>query len=369
LNAIRIDIARPSLEGNELRYVSECIETGWVSSAGRFVTLFEQMFADFTGTTHGVAVTSGTAALHVALTALGIGPGMEVIVPALTFVAPANAVLYAGATPVIVDVDPATWTLSPAAVAAAITSRTRAIVAVHLYGQPCEMDAIRAIARTHDLFVIEDAAEAHGATHRGRPVGGMGNVGCFSFYGNKAVTTGEGGICVTDDPQLASRMRLLRDHGMTPGRRYWHDVVGFNYRMTNLQAAVGVAQMERIGSLLEKRSQVAAAYRDRLASIPGLTVPADMPWSQRVCWLYTILIDQPEFGADRDTVIQAMATAGIETRPMFHPVNILPPYRHSPPCPVAERLSPAGVSLPSHPSLGLDEIQQVCDALVACSGR
>ena len=256
----RIPVAEPALGQEELDNVVAAMKSGWISSLGAFIPEFERDFAAFSGAAHGVAVANGTVALHLALLAAGIGPGDEVLMPSLTFVATASAARYCGGVPVFVDSDPATWQLDPAALEAAVTPRAKAVIAVHLYGHPCDMDAIRAIAARHGLTVIEDAAEAHGARYRGRPVGALGAIGCFSFYGNKIITTGEGGMCLTDDPAVAEHLRLLRDHGMDPKRPYWHDIVGYNYRMTNLQAAVGVAQVKKIGGFIAKKREMAAWY-------------------------------------------------------------------------------------------------------------
>ncbi|HHY55465.1 MAG TPA: DegT/DnrJ/EryC1/StrS family aminotransferase, partial [Chloroflexi bacterium] len=266
-----IPVYTPLLNGREEKYLLDAVRSGWISSLGAYVTRFEEAFARFCGVRHAISVSNGTVAIHLALHALGIGPGDEVIVPSLTFVATANAVHYTGATPVFADVDPVTWCLDPADVRRRLTSRTRAVIPVHLYGHPAPMPDLQALAAEHDLLVIEDAAEAHGAAIVGRRVGGWGRIGAFSFYANKIITTGEGGMLTTDDDALAARCRMLRDHAMPPQRRYWHDEVGFNYRMTNLQAAVGVAQMERIDSFIRRKREIAARYREELADIPGIT--------------------------------------------------------------------------------------------------
>ena len=245
-----IPIAEPLLEEEELNNVMEAVKSGWISSKGKFIPEFEENFARYCGVKHSVATSNGTVALHLALATLGIKEGDEVIVPTLTFIATANAVRYTGAKPVFVDSNPDYWCIDPEKIEGAITPKTRAIIPVHLYGHPCDMEAIMAVAKKHDLYVIEDAAEAHGAEHKGRKVGSFGDIACFSFYGNKIITTGEGGMCLTDDEILAERMRILRDHGMNPGKRYWHDIVGFNYRMTNMQAAIGVAQLEKIDRVI-----------------------------------------------------------------------------------------------------------------------
>ena len=285
-----IPVAAPTLGGNERAYVLECLDSTWISSSGRFLDAFEADFARFCGVSHAVAVNNGTTALHLALTALGIGPGDEVIVPNLTYIASANAVTYCGAKPVFVDCEPLTLNLDPDCIEARITPRTRAIMPVHLYGHPADMDRIIRLAARHDLHVVEDAAEAHGATYRGRPVGSFGACATFSFYGNKIITTGEGGMVVTDDSALAARLRLYRGQGLDPQRRYIHPVVGFNYRMTNIAAAIGLAQLERINTILAARRQVAAWYAERLAGIEGLRLLGSQPWAAPVPWLVTVLL-------------------------------------------------------------------------------
>jgi perosamine synthetase len=359
----RLPVAEPSLSGNELLYVSECVLTGWISSAGAFVGKFERMFAEFCGVRYAVATSNGTTALHLTLLALDIGAGDEVIVPSLTFIATANAVAYVGAQPVLVDSEPETWNMDPARIEEAITPRTRAILAVHLYGHPADMGAIMEIAARHGLAVIEDAAEAHGARFQGRVVGGIGDLGAFSFYGNKIVTTGEGGMVVTNRPELAEKVRVLRDHGMSAERRYWHPVLGFNYRMTNLQAAIGVAQMEKIESILAAKARVSRCYDENLRGIPGLTLPPRVTWAENVFWLYTVLIDFGVLGVTREAVQEALQIDGVETRPVFVPIHRQPLYDRGECLPVAERLSSLGLSLPSSPSMSEAEVRRVADSL------
>jgi perosamine synthetase len=359
----RLPVAEPSLGERELLYVTECVLSGWVSSAGAFVDRFEHAFADFCGTRHAVACANGTAALHLALAGLGIGSGDEVIVPTLTFVATANAVAYTGARPVLVDSEPRTWAIDPALVEAAITPRTKAIVVVHLYGHPADLDPILDVAARHGLPVVEDAAEAHGARYRDRVVGGLGTVGAFSFYGNKIVTTGEGGMLVTDDDALAERLRLLRAHGMAPDRRYWHPVLGFNYRLTNLQAALGVAQMERVEELIASKRRIAAQYTAGLRDVPGLTLPPEEPWATSVYWLYSVLVDEDAFGLGRDELMAVLAEEGVETRPVFVPLHRQPLYDTGARLPVAERIAATGLSLPSAVGLGEEQVRRVTEAV------
>lgn len=361
----RIPVSSPSFVGNEREYVLDCMDSGWVSSAGKYVDLFEAAFAEFCGVRHAVACCNGTAALHVSLLALGVGPGDEVIVPTLTFVATANAVTYCGARPVFVDSEPETWNLDPAHVASKITSRTKGIVAVHLYGHPAEVDGLRALASRHGLFLLEDAAEAHGALYRGRRVGSLGDLAAFSFYGNKIIATGEGGMVVTDDDALAARVRLLRGQGMDAERRYWFPVVGYNYRMMNLPAAIGLAQLECAGWHTARRREVAAAYKRLLGDVQGLGWQAERAWARHAYWMFTVLLS--DGAADvRDRLMARLEAEGIETRPVFYPLHTLPPYREAArgeEFPVAEALSRRGVSLPTWAGLSHDDQSYVCERL------
>jgi len=357
----RVPIVEPLLDGNELEYVRECVETGWISSQGRFVARFEQAVSEYHGGCPALAVSNGTVALHLALVALGIGPGDEVIVPTLTFAASASVILHAGATPVFVDVDPVTWTMSADVVAAAITPRTRAIMAVHLYGQPCEIGRLRGLADASGLMLIEDAAEAFGALSGGRLTGTFGDAAGFSFFGNKTLTTGEGGIVLFRDPAVAARARVLRDHGMAPDRRYWHLEAGFNYRLTNLQAAIGVAQMERVVSILARKRALAQRYDAALVGIPALSLPARVADTDPVCWLYTLALTS-EARLSRDELASRLLQNGIETRPVFHPLHHMPPFApfaRGAEFPVADRISAAGFSLPSAVTLQPDDIDAV----------
>ncbi|MEM4522680.1 MAG: DegT/DnrJ/EryC1/StrS aminotransferase family protein, partial [Nitrososphaeria archaeon] len=255
-------VAEPEIGDEELKNVIEAVKSGWVSSKGRFIDEFESSFAKYVGVKYGIATSNGTAALHLALAGLNIGSDDEVIVPDLTFAATINAVLYTRAKPVIVDINPEYWCIDPTKLEKAITSKTKAIILVHLYGHPCDMEPIMEIAEQHNLYVIEDVAEAHGAEYKGRKVGSFGHISCFSFYGNKVITTGEGGMCLTNDREIAERIKILRDHGMSPEKRYWHDVIGFNYRMTNLQAALGLAQLGKIERFIEKKREIAKKYEE-----------------------------------------------------------------------------------------------------------
>jgi perosamine synthetase len=342
--------------------VLDCLDSGWISSIGEYVDRFESLFARFCGADHAIATANGTVALHLALAALDLGPGDEVLVPGLTFVATANAVTYTGATPVLVDVDRVTWTIDPEDAARKITARTRAIIPVHLYGHPANLDALRALATRHDLRVVEDAAQAHGARYNGARVGALGDVGTFSFYGNKVLTTGEGGMVVTNDQAIARRARLLRGQALDPDRRYYHAEVGFNYRLTNLQAAIGCAQLEHADAILRRRAELAAAYDARLADVPGLGFQPVAPWATPICWMYSVVIDETTFGMTRDEVADALRARGIETRPFFVPLHDLPPYRTTP-LPVSAALGRSGINLPSGNTLAATDIDLVCAAL------
>lgn len=366
-----IPVAAPLLAGNEKAYVLDCIESSWISSCGKYVERFERTFADFCGVRYAVSCSSGTAALHVALLALGVGPGDEVIVPTLTFVATANAVTYCGARPRFVDIEPDTWTLDPNLVEAKITPRTKAILPVHLYGHVANMDAITEIARRHNLFVVEDAAEAHGAEFRGRRIGSLNDAAAFSFYGNKIITCGEGGMVVTDSERLARCAAQLRGQGVDSKKRYWFPIIGYNYRMPNLTAAVGLAQLERIDCHLNLRREVASWYRDSLRDVPGIEWQAPKDGRRNVDWLFTITLNEP-IRVTRDDVIDRLSRRGVETRPVFYPMHTLPPYREmgqeDGDFPVADRVARSGLSLPTWAGLQREDVVYVCEALRECIG-
>jgi len=367
---IEYPVAEPDIGPLELQYVTEAVRSGWVSSLGEFIGRFEKGMANLCDAKHVVTVCNGTVALHLTLKGLGIGSGDEVIVPSLTFVATAAAVLHAGATPVFVDSEPRTYCLEPLAVKAAMTARTKAIIVVHLYGHPANMDAILEIAAGR-CAVIEDAAEAHGALYRGRRVGSIGRVGTFSFYANKLITTGEGGCVVTNDEELASRFRFLKDHAMDRHRRYWHPEVGYNYRMTNLQAALGVAQIERFDQIVRRRRALIDAYRDALWDLPVVVNPAE-EWAEPAPWLANMLLPP---GKKASVVAQRLRQIGIDTRPFFVPLNQMPPYRSyrcvddsgRPGCPISADLHERGIILPTVPSMPVEPLlDRVSQAVKAC---
>lgn len=360
-----IPVAKPSLGEEELKNVIEAVKDGWISSKGKFIEEFEKKFAEYCGVKYGIATSNGTAALHLALTTLGIKKGDEVIVPDLTFVATANTVIYCNAKPVFVDSDPEYWCIDPKKIEEKITKRTKAIIPVHLYGHPCDMDAILDIAEDHNLYIVEDAAEAHGAEYKGKKVGSFGVISCFSFYGNKIITTGEGGICLTNNRKLAEKMRTLRDHGMDSQRRYWYDVIGFNYRMTNLQAAVGVAQLERLDEFIGEKREIARWYKKELKELEEkelIKLHPEMYWAKCVYWMYCILI-KDKFGIHRDNLIDRLEKKRIETRPFFYPVHIMPPYKNNERFPVAEEMSRKGINLPSGVGLAKEDIRKVVNAI------
>lgn len=365
----RISVAEPKLAGNERKYVLDCLDTNWISSNGKYIGAFEEAFASFCGVKHAVAANNGTTALHLALVALGLEPGDEVIIPTVTYIATANAVRYCGATPVLVDVCVDTMNIDPKAIEAKITPRTKGIIPVHLYGHPADMTPISAIARKHGLWVLEDAAEAHGAEVDGKRVGGLGECATFSFFGNKIVTTGEGGMVTTDDDELATKLRLYRGQGVDPTRRYWFPVIGYNYRMTNIQAAIGLAQMETIEAALEDRKALAKMYDEALAPLKDLLVlPETQAGMRHVYWMYTVFLRQGD-EARRNAVMQALDEAGVETRPVFYPMHVLPPYKEDTVYPVADEWAQRGMNLPTHQFLTQSDIDRVATSLSKALAR
>ena len=372
-----IPLSVPALLGNEWAYVKECLDTGWVSSVGAFVTRFEQSIARYTGAGHAVAVTSGTAALHIALQVAGVEPGDAVLTSTLSFIAPANAIRYCGAEPIFVDADPQSWQMDArkledflrtqcvgrdgACYHAATGCRVRAILPVHILGLACEMDELQRIADDYHLIMVEDAAEGIGVRYRGRHVGTFGRLGILSFNGNKLLTCGGGGMVLTDDATLARRVRYLTTQAKDDEMEYIHHEVGYNYRLTNVQAAIGLAQLEQLDGLLARKRAIAAAYHAALQQMPGLTpmpVPAQI---EAAFWLYTVLLPAGVDVATRQSLLRALRAKGIEARPLWHPLHALPPYRDAPTTPVdwAMRCYERAISLPSSPGL-TDEQQGRC---------
>ncbi len=387
-----IPVNEPLLAKNTLSYVSDCITSGWISSAGTYIQKFETAFAAYLGVKHAVTTTSGTTALHLALAAAGIGAGDEVIIPDLTMIAVPYAVVYTGAKPVLVDVDRAMFNLDPDRLGeflgracrydrekkALINTRTgglvRAVLPVHLYGHPCPMKEILILAREYGLLVIEDAAEAHGALYypgrektTGLKAGAIGDIGCFSFYANKIVTTGEGGMVVTNDDKVAEQARRLKDLAHSPRKRFLHTDLAFNYRMTNVQAAIGLAQLEEIETSIAIKQRMAAAYKKNLAGIPGLILPEEKPWARNVYWMYAVLIEK-KFGLSRDEVMERLHEAGVDTRSFFIPVHEQPVFAKDNAYrglsfPVSKVLSKKGFYLPSGLALTTTQIDEVCRAV------
>lgn len=373
----RVPINEPLLAGRELEYVRECIETGWISSAGRFIDEFERAWASYCGRRHGVAVSNGSVALHAAVAALDLQPGDEVVMPTFTIISCATAVLATGAVPVLVDADATTWCMDVAQVEARLSDRTRAIMPVHTYGHPVDLDPILEVAARHGLAVIEDAAEAHGAEYlrardtplqRWQKCGGFGELSCFSFYANKIVTTGEGGMVLTDDDSLADRLRSLRNLCFDPQRRFVHESLGFNYRLTNLQAAVGLAQVERVDEAVRRKREVAARYTDRLRHIDALSLPVEEPWARNVYWMYGVVV--AEDSGDARSVADGLARQGVETRPFFVGMHEQPALQRlglfeGESYPVAERLARQGLYVPSGTALTDADVDRVCAAMEA----
>lgn len=353
-------VYRPQIGEIEKRYVNECLDSTWVSSKGKFIAQFEDEFSRYLGIRHAASVCNGTVALHVALVALGIGAEDEVLVPTLTYIASVNAIAYTGATPVFVEAQADHWQMDPNDVEARITPRTRAIMVVHLYGHPCDMHALRSIADRHRLLLIEDCAEAIGAAFDGAKVGTLGDVACFSFFGNKTITTGEGGMVVTNDVALDREVRRLKGQGLADQREYWHDRIGFNYRMTNICAAIGVAQMQKIDAIVERKQALAETYMQVLDDCPVEIHPAIGP-VRHSYWMVSILVPQAN---QRDTLRQYLAEKGIETRPLFYPIHTLPIYPGQPgDFPVAEDIAARGLNLPSYPDLRDAEVLEIGNAV------
>ncbi|MEO0596677.1 MAG: aminotransferase class I/II-fold pyridoxal phosphate-dependent enzyme [Chloroflexota bacterium] len=361
----RLPVMEPALGGNELKYVMDCVTSGWISSKGDYVTRFEEAFCEYLGVEYALSTSSGTTALHLGLVAMGLEVGDEVIVPDLTFGASANVVVHCGATPVFVDVDRETWTLDPEQVAAKITPKTRAIMPVHLYGHPADMQPLQELADAHDLFIIEDAAEALGAKYKDQFVGSIGSVSAFSFFANKIITTGEGGMVTTNEPEIYEKMVVMRAHGMEANKRYWHHYAGYNYRMTNLQAAIGLAQMEQIDKFLAYRKNVIERYNTILIDVPGITLPPQTDWATNIFWLYRIIIEDSA-PISRDDLIIKLSDYGIETRPFFYPLHMQPaynPYSDGTKFPNSVYLGEHGLSLPTANDIKLDHVDLVANTI------
>jgi len=374
-----IALCVPEIRGNEWRYVKECLDTGWVSSAGSFVTRFEEMVAAYVGTRFAVATVNGTAALHVALLAAGVEPEDEVLVSTLTFIAPANAIRYAGAHPVFVDADLQTWQMDVSRIAdflelqcrykdrrltnSSTGRRVRAIMPVHILGHPVDMDPLRAIAEKYELRIIEDATESLGAAYKGRRAGHLGNIACFSFNGNKIITTGGGGMVVTDDEIIANRIRHLTTQAKKDPIEYIHDEVGFNYRLTNIQAAVGCAQMELLDEYVAAKRRIAAAYDRNLDGVPGISALREPNYAFSTFWMYTVLVEPAAAGRDSRELMRTLAASGIQSRPLWQPLHRSKAHSGSYVLggEIAEKINAKALSLPSSVGLSLDSVDTVSE--------
>jgi perosamine synthetase len=349
----KIPVYQAALVGNEKRYVNECLDTTWISSKGRFVSLFEDRFAAYLRVGHATAANNGTTALHLALHTLGIGAGNEVIVPTLTYVASVNAIAYVGATPVFADVDPDTWNIDVGLIESKITPRTKAILVVHLYGAVCAMDELLALCKKRKLLLIEDVAEAFGSQYRGKYAGSFGDIATFSFYGNKTITTGEGGMVVSNDGETIARAAYLKSQAASRVREYWHGEMGFNYRMTNICAAIGLAQLERADDIIKAKRTLASWYREELEGT-GLTIQPELPETVHTYWMVSVLAKNATL---RGQVRRALSAKGVETRPLFFPVHTMPQFKTDEVFPVAEDLSGRGINLPSFPALTREQVR------------
>lgn len=356
----QIPVYAPNLSGNEKKYVMECLESTWISSKGRFISEFEQSFSRYTNVKYSASVCNGTVALHLALLALGVGPGDEVIVPTLTYIASVNAITYTGAVPIFVDSLRDTWQMDPDDVKRKLSPRTKAIMAVHLYGHPCDMEVLVNISKGQGIFLLEDCAEAFGSYYQDRHVGSFGDIATYSFFGNKAITTGEGGMVVTNDKTLYERCLHLKGQGLAAHREYWHDVVGYNYRMTNICAAIGLAQLERADEFLVRKKKVAQMYCHGFQGLP-VEVHGEYGHVKHSYWMVSLLVDE---AAKREALRQHLRASGIETRPLFYPIHTMPMYsqrfqRH----PVAEDIAWRGINLPSWPGLKNQQIEVIIEAV------
>ncbi len=356
-----IPISQPNITQKEIDYVTDAVKSGWVSSLGEYINKFEDGFAKFCDTKYALTASNGTTALHLVLASLGIGKDDEVIVPDLTFIATANAVNYTGAQVILVDVDEDTLCISPNAIKKAITDKTKAIIPVHLYGHPANMDEINKIAKEYNLFVIEDAAEAHGAEINGKKVGSMSTAAIFSFYGNKIMTSGEGGMITTDDEELYKKMAYLRDHGMSKEKRYWHTEVAYNYRMTNLQAALGVAQLERIDELLAKKQDIFAWYKDGLKEIPNIKLNSQRDGYKNVYWMVCLELNNFD-ESQRDQFIIKLKEKNIDSRPYFYPISDMPVY-YKANTPITHKVYQKGINLPSYFDIRKEDVDTVCNTI------
>lgn len=363
-----IPISTPRIGEEEKKYVLDALEKGEISgTSGGYIPRFEKEFSSYIGCEYGIATTNGTTALHLALASLGIRKGDEVLVSTFTNMAPCFAILYCGATPVPIDIEEDTWNMNPALLEASITPKTKAILVVHIYGHPADMDPILKIAKKHNLFVIEDAAEAHGAEYKGKKVGSLGDAGCFSFYANKIITSGEGGMVVTNNKEIAEKARSLGSLAYGKENRFMHEGIGFNYRMTNLQAALGCAQMKSIDKAIEKKRQIANWYKEELKDMPEIQLPVEKEYAKNVYWMFHIVL-KGAWGNRRNELMEYLKKEGIETRESFVPYNmqkilIEKGMTKEGGCPIANAIGRSGLYLPSGPNLEYDEVRYVASSL------
>lgn len=365
-----IPVCEPLLNGNELKYVDDAVRTGWISSSGDYVNKFESKFAEYVQSKYGIAVCNGTVALHLALVALGIGKNDEVIIPSFTMIATAFAVCYTGATPVFVDADKETWNIDVTKIEEKITKNTKAIIPVHIFGNPCNMDEISKIAKKYNLFVIEDAAEAHGAEYNGKKIGSFSDIACFSFFANKNLTTGEGGMCITNNEEYNKLCRYYKNmcFPLDGTRNYMHENIGFNYRMSNIHAAIGLAQVEKADEYRKLRIRNAQLYKKYLENCEGIIFQRDTPNSLNVNWMNTIIIDDKKYGHTKDELILYLKSNGIDTRLLFKSMNRQPSLRKfgcdcSGAYPITDWLSDNGFYLPSGSNLSEEEISKICSLI------
>ncbi|MHA8057423.1 DegT/DnrJ/EryC1/StrS family aminotransferase [Aquirufa nivalisilvae] len=354
-----IPVYQPRLLGNEKKYVNECLDSTWISSKGSFVERFEKDFSEYIQVPYSTTVSNGTVALHLALLALGVGQGDEVIVPTLTYIASVNAIAMVGAIPVFVDSLPDTWNIDPSKIEEKISTKTKAVMVVHLYGAPCDMDPIKDICKEHRLFLIEDAAEAFGSKYKGKYVGGFGDISTFSFFGNKTITTGEGGMVVTHNKILHERSAYLKSQAVSSQKEYWHDEIGYNFRMTNICAAIGVAQLEMADSVINKKCQISEWYKNYLKDLP-VSFQNDLKDSLNTNWMVSILAENEEH---RDGIRTYLKEHNIETRPLFYPAHIMPTFKSEESFPVADFISKRGLNLPSFPDLSKKDVEYVCSII------
>ena len=364
---MKYSVYQPSLTGNEKKYVNECLDTTWISSKGKFISEFEHKFADYIGIKYATGTCNGTVPIHIALLALGIGAGDEVIVPSFTYIASANPIVICGAVPVFADSLPDTLQVDPQDIERKITPKTKAIMVAHLYGHPADMDRILSIAKKHNLFVIEDTAEAFGAKYKGRYVGTFGDISTFSFFGNKTITCGEGGMAVTNNPDLYEKLTHLKGQGLAKNREYWHDIIGFNYRITNIAAAIGLAQLEQADKFIAQKRQAADWYYEELKDIPGLKMLRENGDVINSYWMITFVCETSE---KRDGLRNYMKEQGIETRPTFYPIHTMPMYKQMGyKLPVAEDIALRGMNVPSYPALTHDDVAAICSVIRKYYGK